>query len=205
MGRREEWSVGTEDAWDAVVLAGGRARRLGGVDKAALQIRGRSLLGIALAACAGARYRVVVGPQRLTDEPIRWARESPAGSGPLAALGAGLAVLPGGSAVVVVLAADLPAVDTGLVGRLRAAVAGSTRVDGAIVVDDQHRAQPLLAAYRRTPLEQAITEIGGLRDRPVRSILDRLTVTAIVDTTAADDIDTPADLARWTHNRPGRP
>ncbi|HET6686939.1 MAG TPA: hypothetical protein VFH02_10490, partial [Jiangellaceae bacterium] len=69
----------------------------------------------------------------------------------------------------------------------------------------QHRAQPLLAAYRRTPLEQAITEIGGLRDRPVRSILDRLTVTAIVDTTAADDIDTPADLARWTHNRPGRP
>ena len=83
--------VGTEDAWDAIVLAGGRARRLGGVDKAALEIGDRSLLGIALAACAGARYRVVVGPQRLTDEPVRWALESPAGSGPLAALGAGLA------------------------------------------------------------------------------------------------------------------
>ena len=43
------------------------------------------------------------------------------------------------------------------------------------------------------------------RDRPVRAILERLTVAEIVDTNAAYDIDTPADLARWTHDRHGRP
>jgi molybdopterin-guanine dinucleotide biosynthesis protein A len=193
-----------ETTWDAVVLAGGRAHRLGGMDKPAIAIAGRSLLEIALAACPTARYRVVVGPRRTTSEHVWWARESPAGSGPLAALGAGLAALPSGSAVVVVLAADLPAVDVGLVDRLRAAIVGSD-LDGAMVVDHQRRAQPLLAAYRRDPLERAVAALGVLHDRPVRAILERLTITEIVDTTAADDIDTPADLARWTHNHEGRP
>ena len=194
-----------ETTWDAVVLAGGRARRLGGVDKSALAIGGRSLLEIALAACPTARYRVVVGPRRPTSERVRWAQESPAGSGPLAALGAGLAALPSGSAVVVVLASDLPAVDVELVDRLRAEVIGPTDLDGAMVVDDQRRAQPLLAAYRRDPLERAVAALGVLRDRPVGAILERLAVTEIVAPTAADDIDTPADLARWTHDRHGRP
>ena len=194
-----------ETTWDAVVLAGGGARRLGGIDKPALAIGGRSLLEIALAACYAARYRVVVGPQRPTSEQVRWVQESPAGSGPLAALGAGLAALPSGSAVVVVLAADLPAVNVELVDRLRASIIGSSELDGAVVVDDQRRAQPLLAAYRRRPLERAVAALGDLRDRPVRAILHRLTVAEIVDTNAADDIDTPADLARWTHDRHGRP
>lgn len=194
-----------ETTWDAVVLAGGRARRLGGMDKPALVIGGRSLLDIALAACPTARYRVVVGPWRPTRGQVRWARESPAGSGPLAALGAGLAVLPSGSAMVVVLAADLPAVDVQLVDRLRAAVAGSADVDGAMAVDHRRRAQPLLAAYRRRPLEQAVAALGGLRDRPVRAILELLTVAEIVEPTAADDIDTPADLLRWTHDHHRRP
>ena len=194
-----------ETTWDAVVLAGGRARRLGGIDKPALAIGGRSLLEIALAACYAARYRVVVGPQRPTSEQVRWAQESPAGSGPLAALGAGLAALPSGSAVVVVLAADLPAVNVELVDRLRAAIIGSSELDGAVVVDDQRRAQPLLAAYRRRPLERAVAALGDLRDRPVRAILERLTVAEIDDTNAADDIDIQEDLARWTHDRHGRP
>ena len=194
-----------ESTWDAVVLAGGNARRLGGIDKPALAIRGRSLLDIALAACPTARYRVVVGPRRPTSEHVRWAQESPAGSGPLAALGAGLAALPSGSAVVVVLAADLPAVNVKLVDRLRAAIVGLADLDAAMVVDDERRAQPLLAAYRRDPLERAVAALGVLRDRPVRAILERLTVAEIVDTNAADDIDTPADLARWTHDRHGRP
>ena len=195
--------MGTEDAWDAVVLAGGRARRLGGMDKAALEIRGRSLLGIALAACAGARYRVVVGPERLTDEPVRWARESPVGSA-LAALGAGLAVLPSGSAVVVVLAADLPAVDAELVGRLRC----SCRFDAGRRGDRRRRPTPGPAtACRISPHSTGAShhENRRPRDRPVRSILNLLTMAAIAGATAADDIDTPADLARWTHNRPGRP
>jgi molybdopterin-guanine dinucleotide biosynthesis protein A len=188
--------AGTEATWDAVVLAGGRARRLGGVDKAALVIGDRSLLDVALAACSGARHRVVVGPERETSEPVDWARESPAGSGPLAALGAGLSKLPTESDVVVVLAADLPSIDAAAVSRLRAAVRSDNDVDAAVVVDAAGRVQPLIAAYRRSPLEQTLVALGELRDRPVREILGRLTVATILDADAAADIDTPADLAR---------
>jgi molybdenum cofactor guanylyltransferase len=193
--------VGGTPTWDAVVLAGGRARRLGGVDKAALVVAGRSLLELALTASAGARHRVVVGPRRDTGAPVPWVRESPAGSGPLAALGAGLAELPSGSDVVVVLAADLPAVDTNIVGRLLATVIGSPEADVAVVVDDERRAQPLLAAYRRDRLERALGELGDLGDRSLRELLARLAVAEVVDLAAAQDIDTPADLARWAGDR----
>jgi molybdopterin-guanine dinucleotide biosynthesis protein A len=101
--------------YDAVVPAGGAARRLGGADKPALTVGGQRLLDRVLAACAGARATVVVGPRRPTVRPVRWTREVPAGGGPLPALAAGLAALPtadaalgAAPAVVLVLAADLP-------------------------------------------------------------------------------------------------
>ncbi|MFB7936855.1 DUF6457 domain-containing protein [Streptomyces sp. NPDC056049] len=80
-------------AYDAVVLAGGAARRLGGVDKPGLRVGGRALLDRVLAACAGARLTVVVGDPRPTVRPVRWTRERPAGTGPVAALAAGAAAL----------------------------------------------------------------------------------------------------------------
>jgi molybdopterin-guanine dinucleotide biosynthesis protein A len=185
--------VGT---WDAIVLAGGRGRRLGGIDKPALIVGGRSLLDTALAACTGARMTVVVGPRRATVRDVRWTLESPPGSGPLAALAAGVAELgtADASGVVVVLAADLPSVDARVVGRLLAAQSG---VDGAVVVDGAGRAQPLLAAYRRPALERALQDVHDPRNRPVRSMLDRLRLVDVVDAGAAADIDTPDDLARW--------
>lgn len=106
-----------------MVLAGGAARRLGGTDKPALPVGGRSLLDRVLAACAGARTTVVVGPRRPTARPVRWTREEPAGGGPLPALAAGLAALggpPGG--VVLVLAADLPFLTAGTAGALACAL-----------------------------------------------------------------------------------
>ena len=185
--------VGT---WDAIVLAGGRGRRLGGIDKPALLVGGRSLLDTALAACTGARVTVVVGPRRATVRDVRWTLESPPGSGPLAALAAGVAELgTDASGVVVVLAADLPSVDARVVGRLLAAARSS--VDGAAVVDGTGRVQPLLAAYRRPALKRALQAVHDPRNRPVRSILDRLRLVAVVDAGAAADIDTPDDLARW--------
>jgi molybdopterin-guanine dinucleotide biosynthesis protein A len=185
------------EAWDAIVLAGGRGRRLGGIDKPALLVGGRSLLDTALAACTGARVTVVVGPRRATVRDVRWTLESPPGSGPLAALAAGVAELgtADASGVVVVLAADLPSVDARVVGRLLAAA--QPGVDGAVVVDGTGRVQPLLAAYRRPALERALQDVHDLPNRPVRSMLDRLRLVEVVDAAAAADIDTPDDLARW--------
>ncbi len=189
--------------WDAVVLAGGGGLRLGGVDKPALRVGDRSLLDVALAACARARVTVVVGPQRETARDVRWTLESPPGSGPLAALAAGLAALaePGAESpdLVVVLAADLPYVDPGVARRLIAAVDADPGADGAVVVDGTGRSQPLLAAYRRASLERALDAIGDPRDRPVRSLLERLHLAETIDASAAADIDTPEDLARWIH------
>jgi molybdopterin-guanine dinucleotide biosynthesis protein A len=187
-------SVGT---WDAIVLAGGRSRRLGGIDKPSLLVGGRSLLDTALAACTGARVTVVVGPQRATVRDVRWTLESPPGSGPLAALAAGIAELgtADASGVVVVLAADLPSVDAHVVSRLLAAAEAG--VDGAVVVDGTGQVQPLLAAYRRPALDRALRAVHDPRNRPVRGILDQLRLVEVVDAGAAADIDTPDDLARW--------
>ncbi|MEU2654288.1 DUF6457 domain-containing protein [Streptomyces sp. NPDC007325] len=80
-------------AFDAVVLAGGAARRLGGVDKPGVRVGGRALLDRVLAACAGAGRTVVVGDPRPTVRPVRWTREQPAGTGPVAALDAGAGAL----------------------------------------------------------------------------------------------------------------
>ncbi|WP_329021309.1 DUF6457 domain-containing protein [Streptomyces sp. NBC_00690] len=78
------------DAFDAIVLAGGRAQRLGGADKPGLSVGGRTLLDRVLAACRGARRTVVVGGRRGTERPVVWAQENPPGGGPVAALDAGL-------------------------------------------------------------------------------------------------------------------
>ena len=72
--------------FDAVVLAGGSARRLGGVDKPALQVGGASLLERVLAAVPSAGRVVVVGPPRALPPEVVQVREQPPGGGPGAAL-----------------------------------------------------------------------------------------------------------------------
>jgi molybdopterin-guanine dinucleotide biosynthesis protein A len=130
---------------DAVVLAGGRASRLGGADKPALVVGERSLLAsvIAAAAAAGARVVVVVGPSRpglvLTAGRLRVVREEPPGSGPVPALRRGLAEV--AAPWVLVLAADLPFIRAGHLSSLLAAAAGAGPAAGAVLADDTSRPQ----------------------------------------------------------------
>lgn len=180
-------------SWDAVVLAGGRGRRLGGVDKPGLVVAGRTLLDIALNACVDARTTVVVGPRRPTSRPVIWVREEPPGGGPLAALAAGVRVLPPGGECVVVVAADLPAVSAGAVRSLVDQVAA----DGAVAVDAEGTRQPLLAAYRRDALRRAFAAVGTLHGRPMHALVEHLSLAEVHAPAATADIDTPGDLARW--------
>ena len=84
-----------------IILAGGRATRLGGADKPGLVVGGQTLLGAVVAAGteAGARPIVVVGPARsdIADarrgSALRVVREEPPGSGPVPALRRGLVEL----------------------------------------------------------------------------------------------------------------
>lgn len=66
---------------DAIVLAGGRASRMGGVDKPAIVVGGRSMLDAALSAVSDCTRIVVVGPHRPELSPeILQAQEVPAGA-----------------------------------------------------------------------------------------------------------------------------
>ena len=79
--------------FDAIVLAGGRGSRLGGVSKPGVTVGGRRLLDIALAAVASARQVVVVGDLPVPDG-VRLTREDPPFGGPVAGVAAGFEFLP---------------------------------------------------------------------------------------------------------------
>src|ERR1700710_2294218 len=134
----------------AVVLAGGRAARLGGQPKPQLDVGGRSMLSAVLTALDGAAPRVVVGPPQPVPPGVLLVREEPPGAAPVPALAAGLAAV-GDAEVVAVLAADLPFVTVDLVTALRTRLTG----DGVLVVDDTGRDQLLLGVWRTAALRAA--------------------------------------------------
>ncbi|MBW5423001.1 NTP transferase domain-containing protein, partial [Streptomyces sp. BG9H] len=185
-------------SYDAVVLAGGGAARLGGADKPGVRVGGRALIDRVLAACSGAGTTVVVAAPRATARPVVWAREEPPGGGPLAALDAGLRCT--AAEWVVVLSADLPFVEARTVRRLLGALRESG-ADGAVLTDPEGREQPLVAAYRSASLRREIAALagpgegGGLGGLPLRRLVSRLGLTRVADPVAAFDCDTWDDIA----------
>lgn len=175
------------NSYDAVVLAGGKASRLGGVDKPSIDIAGKSMLERVLDACADARATVVVGTPRLTSRPVSWVLEDPPYGGPLAGIGAGLAALPGDASRVVVLAADMPYMTAEAIAGLLAQLPGH---DAAVFVDEDGVVQPLAAAYRVPVLNAALRARGELRDRSVMRLLGDLRTVTVPDDGATRDCDT---------------
>ncbi|MFD3545633.1 NTP transferase domain-containing protein [Streptomyces sp. NPDC058655] len=200
-------------SYDAIVLAGGAARRLGGADKPALSVGGRALLDRVLDACPDAGTTVVVGGPRPTARPVRWTREDPPGGGPLAALDAGLRQTT--AELVLVLSADLPFLDRDTVRSLltapgKAGGAGGTGGtggatasagrEGALLRDPGGRDQPLLAAYRAGPLRRELALLtaahGALAGLPLRALTAGLDLTRVEGQPLASfDCDTWDDLS----------
>ncbi|RJK98295.1 molybdenum cofactor guanylyltransferase [Vallicoccus soli] len=170
--------------YDAVVLAGGAAKRLGGADKPGLDFGGRTALDRVLDAVEGAEHTVVVGPARTTDRCVTWVRENPPGAGPVAALRHGLAYATADR--VVVLAADVPLVDRGTVERLVAAAEGH---DGAVLCDGRHE-QFLLAVYDHDRLAANVAPL------PASASLRRA-VTGLDLVKVTDDNGASLDCDTW--------
>ncbi|WP_405967533.1 molybdenum cofactor guanylyltransferase [Streptomyces sp. NBC_00015] len=183
-------------AYDAVVLAGGGARRLGGADKPGVRVGGRALLDRVLGACADARTTVVVADPRPTARPVRWAREDPPGAGPVAALDAGLRHTAADD--VLVLSADLPFLAADTVRRLLTALRAGA-AEGVLVTDADGRDQPLVAAYRTAALRRELAVLtageGGLTGLPLRRLTAGLDLTRVPDPVASFDCDTWDDIA----------
>lgn len=184
--------------YDAVVLAGGRATRLGGASKARLVVGGVPLLDRALAANAAARRVAVVGPPELASAVGGRAvvvREDPPFGGPVAGLAAGLRALGAPDAPwVLLLAVDVPSA-AGAVAALERAVAGGPPADGAHLVR-AGRAQWLVGLYRRAALEAALAGVEP-DGASMRQVVGALRCTEVPDEAGwSDDVDTPADAAR---------
>ena len=179
-------------AYNAVVLAGGRASRLGGVAKPLLEVGGRSLLDAALAAAGGARQVVVVGEVPVPAGVLRVV-EDPPRSGPAAGLAAGIGELTVDAPWTLVLASDLPGADRA-VPALLAAAESDTGADGVCFHDRTGHPQWMLAVYRTASLRSAVDAIETT-DLSLRRLLAPLRLRSIAgDPGAIADCDTWDDV-----------
>lgn len=174
-----------------IVLAGGRASRMGGVDKPGLVVGGRSMLETALAAVTGLGPIVVVGPPRSElPESIVQTREPEPGSGPVAAVAAGLAALadeaPGH---VVILAADLPFLTEVVISELLRHLADH---DAVFAADGDGRPQYLIGVWRYEMLVARLRELDSVVNQPMKALVPRKART--VKLAGVDDCDTPGDI-----------
>ena len=189
-------SLADLDGYGAVVLAGGRATRLGGFDKASAEIGGRTLLEHALDAVVDAAEVVVVGEQVPTERPVSFVLESPRWGGPVAALLTGFDLLLSRTRIVVVVAVDMPHLTHHTIRRLCAAVDGDGdgARDGAVLVGPDGRRQ-LALALRRDRLDDVrpgLEEQHGMAVRRLLADLDLAEVEAVAE--EHRDVDTWADL-----------
>lgn len=167
------------------MVAGGRSLRFG-TDKLA------TLLDLTIAGLPAQWPIVVVGPERATVRPVTWIREDPPLSGPLAAIGAGVAEVPAEAGHVVVVAADMPQAGLAVLALVDACGPG---VDVAYLVDRERIRQPLLACYRAAWLRATLARYVPLDNRPARLLLATGEVREVADLWGAGhDIDTPTDL-----------
>jgi molybdenum cofactor guanylyltransferase len=213
--------------FDAVILAGGRATRMGGADKPALLVGTEPMVvSVARAAVsAGAGRLIVVGPRR--DGPVqealaavavgaagptgasaglRMVREEPPGGGPVAALRAGLAEVT--APWLVLLAADLPFLrGRQLTELLRLALA--TRRTGALAADADGKPQWLSGGWQTGVLRAALDSYDGNSLHGLLAPLDPALMRATGDGSGPApwlDCDTPDELAAARQARhPGGP
>jgi len=180
--------------FDAIVLAGGAARRLGGADKPLERVRGMTLLEHVLAAVGQAGRRIVVGPRRRIDArpPLIWVREEPPGSGPACAIAVGAQQARAG--IVLILAADMPFIAPAIPALIDA-LSADARADAALLRSGG-RDGYLAAAWRRAALASSLSAQPPSPGASARSLYRDRRIAAVEDAGGwGRDCDTWEDLA----------
>lgn len=174
------------------ILAGGRGRRLGGVDKAAVEVQGTSLLQRVLDAAGGGFAQVLVS-HNLPDAPwraelhargLRFVADGVApGEGPLAGLDALLGACR--SEWLLTLPVDLAHPDAAMVDALLAHEGAVARDEGGL--------QPLVALWPVAPAREVVHQalVGG--ERAVHPLVARLRLQP-VDLPRLGNFNTPRDF-----------
>lgn len=193
----------TTSGLGAILLAGGRASRVGGAVKPLFEVGGRSLLAAAVTAVTDAGARPIAVAADVLDPglDVTWVREDPPFGGPVAGT---VAVLEAWAAAgtlpewTFLLACDLPrAADA--VARLAAdRPLLPPDADGICLGDPGSRPQWLTGIYRTAALRRGAAALADRgRDAPVRDLVADLAITVVVvPANLTDDIDTWEDLER---------
>ena len=148
--------------WTAAILAGGRAQRLGGIDKSALLVRGRSILDRQLAVLRALTPHILIvasDERRYAEAGVAVVCDRIRGAGSLGGLYTALLEAP--TEQLVVVACDMPFLTAPFLGRLAALGAGAD----AAVPRDARGPHPVCAAWSRraAPHLRARIDEGRLR------------------------------------------
>jgi len=182
-----------------LLLAGGRARRMGGEDKGLLPLAGQPLAAWALKNLSAQVDSLLISANRNHERYRELGAEVVSDtlgdfSGPLAGFAAGLAQIQ--TPWLVTVPCDSPLVVPDYVSRLWAAIEPGG-ID-AVVAHDGNRLQPVFSLLRRGVLGD-LEDFLDLGERKIDLWLERLSW-RIVDFSDAPDmflnVNTPEDLAR---------
>ena len=160
--------------YDAIVVAGGAASRLGGADKAAVEVDGVTLLDRAVGAARHAERTVVVGPRRPTQRPVIWTQEDPPGGGPVAAIAAGIKQVR--EFWCLVLAADLP-----WIGPAVPLLLTSASEHDVAVLTRNGRRNYLAAAWRTDALRAALDRLEQVASASMRQLIAGVSLADVPD------------------------
>ncbi|MFB8385670.1 molybdenum cofactor guanylyltransferase [Microbacterium sp. NPDC055910] len=191
----------------AILVAGGRASRVGGATKPLFEVGGRTLLTTAVEAvhAIDADPVIVVAPVLDTALAVTWVREDPPFGGPAAGIVAALETWPEGSDPdwTVLLACDLPSADAAVQRLVTDMMLLPADIDGVCLADASARPQWLIGVYRTAKLRAAASALADRgRDAPVRALVDDLALAVIsVADALTRDVDTWEDLARARSER----
>ncbi len=178
--------------FSGVLLTAGTAARMDGIDKASLELGGRTLLEICLDAFRDADEVVVVAAAAVaTTRPVTFTREEPPLGGPVAGLLAGVDALVRPARMIAILAVDMPRVSAATFARLREQAEGH---DGAFLIDKDGRRQ-LCGVLDAAALERVRPDVGDGHGLALRRLLGELDLVVVpAQGQEAHDIDTWRDL-----------
>jgi len=193
---------GSRDPVTLGILAGGRGTRLGGVDKAWLELAGQPQVLRLARRFEGEVGRVLVStnmdPGRYARHGLEAVADRAAGAGPLG----GLEALASACATpwLLTLPVDLAGVNDCLLRRLRAAAG-----DNGAYARDEDGPQPLVALWHRDRLRTAAAEALAAGELAVHALQARLGLACVrLPGVRFGNLNTPDDLAAHGVATPAR-
>lgn len=191
--------MSTVPGLDVIILAGGRGKRMGGIDKATVAVDGERLIDHLLdevSVLDALQQVIVVSSRNLQVRPgVKLTAEEPPFSGPVAAIYAGMEALQERAAErTAILAVDAPEA-ANLIPELTEAL-DEAGAEAAVIREENGHLQPLCAVWHTESLWLAINELGETADRPVKALLGQANSVAEVAGTGEErDYDTLSELA----------